>query len=126
VIHETIDTKNAPAAIGPYSQAVRAGNLLFISGQIPIDPRTGEQLKGSLQAQTRQVIENVKAIVEAAGGSLENIVKTTLYLQDLGGFVTVNEVYAEYFTKHRPARATVEVSALPKDVGIEMEAIAVL
>ncbi|NPA47888.1 MAG: RidA family protein [Thermococci archaeon] len=122
---ETVFTENAPKPIGPYSQAVRAGRFLFISGQIPAD-REGNLVGGDVRAQTRQVLENLKAILEAAGGSLENVVKVTVYLKDMNDFGAMNEVYSEYFGESKPARAAVEVSRLPKDVRIEMEAIAYL
>ncbi|AEH24885.1 RidA family protein [Pyrococcus yayanosii] len=123
---EVIFTKKAPKPIGPYSQAVKVGSFLFISGQIPIDPETGKLVKGDIKAQTRRVLENIRAIVEAAGGSLEDIVKVTVYLRDLDDFQAMNEVYAEFFSSSKPARAVVEVSRLPKDVAIEVEAIAYL
>jgi len=123
---EIIFTENAPKPIGPYSQAVKVGNFLFISGQIPITPETGELIPGDIKAQTRQVLENIKAIVEAAGGSLNNIVKVNVYLKDMNDFQAMNEVYAEYFGESKPARAAVEVARLPKDVRIEIEAIAFL
>ncbi|AIF69036.1 endoribonuclease [Palaeococcus pacificus DY20341] len=123
---EIIFTEKAPKPIGPYSQAVKVGNFLFISGQIPINPETGELIQGDIKAQTRQVLENIKAIVEAAGGSLNNIVKVNVYLKDMNDFQAMNEVYAEYFGESKPARAAVEVARLPKDVKIEIEAIAFL
>jgi len=122
---EIVFTENAPKPIGPYSQAVRAGRFLFISGQIPAD-KDGNLIGGDVRAQTRQVLENLKAILEAAGGSLENVVKVTVYLKDMNDFGAMNEVYSEYFGESKPARAAVEVSRLPKDVRIEMEAIAYL
>ncbi|AAL80792.1 deaminase [Pyrococcus furiosus DSM 3638] len=121
---EVIFAENAPKPIGPYSQAIKAGNFLFIAGQIPIDPKTGEIVKGDIKAQTRQVLENIKAILEAAGYSLTDVVKVTVYLKDMNDFAKMNEVYAEYFGESKPARAAVEVSRLPKDVLIEIEAIA--
>jgi 2-iminobutanoate/2-iminopropanoate deaminase len=124
---EVISTPLAPSAIGPYSQAIRAGDLLFVSGQIPIDPSTGRLIADpSIQAQTRRVLQNVMAIVEAAGGSPQSVVKTTVFLRDLQDFAAMNEVYATFFPSSPPARATVEASRLPRDVSIEIECIAVL
>jgi 2-iminobutanoate/2-iminopropanoate deaminase len=123
---QTIQTANAPAAIGPYSQAVRAGDLLFVSGQIPLDPKTGELVRGSVAEETKKVLDNLKAIIEAAGGSLGDVVKTTIFLKDMSNFGVVNEVYGTYFPQPFPARATVEVARLPRDVNVEIEAIAKL
>jgi len=123
---QTIQTTNAPAAIGPYSQAVRTGDLLFVSGQIPLDPKTGELVRGSISEETKKVLDNLKAIIEAAGGSLGDVVKTTIFLKDMGSFAAVNEVYGTYFPQPFPARATVEVARLPRDVNVEIEAIAKL
>ena len=123
---EIISTKKAPGAIGPYSQAVRAGNMLFCSGQIPIDPETGEFVSDDIAAQTEQVLLNLSAVLEAAGGGLESVVKTTVFLKDMGDFAAMNEVYARYFDKNKPARATVEAARLPKDAKVEIECIAVL
>ncbi len=120
-----ISTSKAPAAIGPYSQAIRSGNLLFISGQIPIDPESGELIKGDVEEQAERVLKNVKAILEAAGMGLEDVVKTTLYLKNLGNFEKVNNIYKRYFVSSPPARSTVEVSRLPKDAEVEIEAIAI-
>ncbi len=122
---EIINTDLAPRAIGPYSQAVRAGSLLFTSGQLPINPVTGE-LSGDIKAQTRQVLENIKAIIEAAGGSLDDIIKATVFITDLSGFAAMNEVYAKYFTTKPPARSTVEVSGLAKKALVEIEAVAMI
>ena len=119
-----ISTPNAPAAIGPYSQAIRCGDLLFISGQIPIDPKSSELVKGDIEKQAERVIENLKGILEATGMGLDDIVKVTLYLRDLGNFEKVNNIYKSYFLNTPPARSTVEVSRLPKDVEIEIDAIA--
>ncbi len=121
---ETVNTTNAPAAIGPYSQAVRIDSLVFTSGQIPIDPGTGEIVSGDVKAQTEQVLKNLEAVLEAAGSSLDRIVKTTLFIQDMNSFTSINEVYAKFFQEFRPARSTVEVARLPKDVLIEVEAVA--
>ena len=120
-----INTEKAPKAIGPYSQAVKVGNLLFISGQIPLEPQSGRILKDDVGAQTRMSLENLGAILHSEGLSFENVVKTTLYIRDMGDFETVNKVYAKYFQSGPPARACVEVSRLPKDVDIEIEAVAV-
>jgi 2-iminobutanoate/2-iminopropanoate deaminase len=120
-----IETKNAPKAIGPYSQAVAAGEFIFLSGQIAIDPEDGRLITGPIEQQTTRVIENLKAVLEAASSSLANVVKTTIYLASMSDYAAVNEVYARYFGDSRPARATVEVSRLPKDVKIEIEAVAV-
>ena len=122
-----IATQGAPAAIGPYSQAVAAsGNLLFVAGQIPLDPATGEIVGDDIETQTRRVLENIRAIVEAAGSSLERVVKTTVYLRDLGDFARMNRVYAEFFPKDPPARAAIQVADLPKGSLIEIEAVALL
>ncbi len=121
---ESISTTAAPAAIGPYSQGVRVGDLLFISGQLPLVPETGEFVTGSIEAKTHQVIKNISAIVEAAGGDLSRVVKTTVFLQDMKNFVAMNKVYEEYFGTAPPARSAVQVAALPKDADIEIEAIA--
>ena len=123
---QIISTQNAPAAIGPYSQAVRAGNLLFVSGQIPLDPATGQLAQATIQAQAAQSLTNVKAIVEQAGGTLDNIVKTTVFLKDMNDFVEMNRVYKTFFAADCPARSAVQVAKLPKDVMVEIEAIAVL
>lgn len=122
---EIIHSDLAPKAIGPYSQAVRAGNLLFTSGQLPINPATGE-VSGDIAAQTRQVLENLKGVVEAAGGSLDDVVKATVFITDLSGFAAMNAVYATYFTVKPPARSTVEVSGLAKNALVEIEVVAVL
>jgi 2-iminobutanoate/2-iminopropanoate deaminase len=122
-----ITTASAPAAIGPYSQAVRTGGLLFIAGQIPLDPVTGQVVPGGIAEQTARVLENIKAILEAAGSSLSQAVKTTVFLKDFGDFMVMNSVYANYLAKTGmtpPARSTVEVSRLPKDALIEIEMIA--
>jgi 2-iminobutanoate/2-iminopropanoate deaminase len=124
---QVISTSLAPSAIGPYSQAVRAGNLVFVSGQIPIDPASGKIIDdNTIQAQTRRVLQNLTAIVMAAGGSLESIVKTTVYLRDMSEFAEMNAVYAEFFRMRPPARATIEAARLPRDVSIEIECIAVI
>ena len=120
---EIISTKNAPQAIGPYSQAVKTGNLMFISGQIPLNPETGDLVSGSIEDEANQVPDNIKSICEAAGNSLEDIVKITIFLTDLDNFATVNEVMKEHFSEPYPARATIEVSGLPLGVNVEIEAI---
>lgn len=122
---KVINTDKSPAAIGPYSQAIKADNLIFVSGQLPIDPNTGEIVSGTIKDQTARVIENLKAILEEAGLTLDNVVKTTVFIKDMKEFSNINEVYASYFINTKPARSCVEVARLPKDVGIEMEAIAV-
>ena len=119
-----ISTNNAPAAIGPYSQAIKAGNLVFISGQIPIIPATGEILRGDIKLQTRQVLENLKNILVAAGSSLDNVAKTTVFMKDLNDYTAINDVYKEFFTNKPPARAAGQAARLPRDVGVEIEAIA--
>ena len=121
---EAIATTAAPAAIGPYSQGVRVGDLLFISGQLPLAPGTGEFVTGGIEAKTHQVIKNVRAVVEAAGGDLSRVVKTTVFLKDMKNFVAMNKVYEKYFGAAPPARSAVQAAALPKDADIEIEAIA--
>lgn len=121
---EIITTPLAPAAIGPYSQAVRAGGLVFVSGQIPIDPANGTLVSGDIQSETRQAMQNLKAILEAAGSGLERVLKVTLFIADMGQFSAINEAYAAFFPQAPPARACVEVSRLPKDVRVEVEAVA--
>ena len=123
---EIISTKNAPQAIGPYSQAVKAGNLMFISGQIPLDPKSGDLVSQSIEDQAKQVLENVKSICEAAGCSLDDIVKISIFLTDLSNFAVVNDMMKEYFSEPYPARATVEVSGLPLGVNVEIEAIVLI
>lgn len=121
-----INTDKAPQAIGTYSQAVKVGNTVYLSGQIPLDPATMEVVTGSFEAQAVQVFENLKAVCEAAGGTMDEVVKVNLYLTDLANFATVNEVMARYFTQPYPARAAVQVAALPKGVGFEAEAVMVI
>ncbi len=123
---EVIFTNKAPKAIGPYSQAIKVGNFIFISGQIPIDPNTGEIVEGDIKEQTKRVLENIKGILESISCSLNNIVKTTVFLKNLDDFSSMNEIYGIYFSENPPARSTVEVSRLPKGVNIEIEAIAVI
>ncbi|MEG0129422.1 RidA family protein [Clostridium sp.] len=119
-----INTSNAPAAIGPYSQAVKVGDMLFTSGQIPLDPATGELVNSNIEEATRRALDNLKAVVEAGGSSLDKVIKTTVFLKDMDDFVVVNGIYAEYFTVEMPARSAVQVARLPKDSLIEIEAIA--
>jgi 2-iminobutanoate/2-iminopropanoate deaminase len=120
---KVISTDKAPAAIGPYSQAVMVGNMLYASGQIPLDAE-GRLVEGGIEEQTHQVLRNMGAVLEAAGGSYRNVVKTTLFIKDMSQFATINEIYASYFGEHKPARSTVEVARLPKDALIEIEMIA--
>lgn len=124
--HQIIHTTQAPAAIGPYSQAVRAGNTVYFSGQIPLDPATGNLVEGDISAQARRSFDNLKAVAEAAGGSLGDIVRLGLYLTDLGQFAAVNAVMQEYFIAPFPARSTIEVSGLPKGALFEVDAVMVL
>ncbi len=119
-----ISTERAPKAIGPYSQAVVANGLAFLSGQIPLDPATNQIITGDIAAQTERVLENLKSVLEAAGSSLERVVKTTVYLKDMGEFAKMNEVYGRYFASNAPARATVEAARLPRDVSVEIDCIA--
>jgi 2-iminobutanoate/2-iminopropanoate deaminase len=119
-----ISTGEAPAAIGPYSQAVRSGRLLFCSGQIPLDPKSGQLVSGDITAQTRRVLDNIAAVLRAEGLTFDNVVKTTIFLTRLGDFQTVNEVYGSYFKQEPPARSTVQVSALPRGANVEIEVIA--
>ena len=123
-MNQPIYTPNAPAAIGPYSQAVQAGNMLFVSGQIPIDPATGEFVGNDIATQTHQSLTNVKNILEAAGYSLNDVVKTTVLLSDIANFAAMNAVYAEYFTENKPARAAFAAKDLPRGALVEIEAIA--
>jgi 2-iminobutanoate/2-iminopropanoate deaminase len=123
-VREIIKTESAPAAIGPYSQAVRAGGFVFASGQIPTDPKTGVFVEGGIVEQTHQVMRNLKALLEAAGTSLEGVVKTTVFLADMGDFSAMNEVYGQYFSENPPARATVQAAGLPRDALVEIEVIA--
>jgi 2-iminobutanoate/2-iminopropanoate deaminase len=121
---KVIQTDKAPKAIGPYSQAIRAGNFLFLSGQIPLDPKTGELVKADIGKQTQQVLENIKGVLESQKLGMEDVVKVTIFLKNIGDFNRVNEVYSTYFLSSPPARSTVEVAKLPKDADIEIEAIA--
>jgi 2-iminobutanoate/2-iminopropanoate deaminase len=123
-MQERIETSQAPAPIGPYSQAVRAGGFIFLSGQIPINPATGAVVEGDIAAQTRQVFQNLTAVLDAAGSGLSKVVKTSIFLKDLEDFARFNQIYAEYLGDCRPARSTVQVSRLPKEVLVEIEAVA--
>ena len=123
---EPVATDRGPKAIGPYSQAVKANGFVFLSGQVALDPNTQQVVEGDVVRQTERVLENLKAIVEAAGSSLKHAVKTTVFLADMNDFAAMNEVYGRYFVTHLPARSTVEVSRLPKDVRVEIDLIAVL
>ena len=125
-MRDAVSTPDAPAAIGPYSQAIKAGSLLFLSGQIPLDPGTGQMVSGGIEPQTRQVFANIGAILEAAGLSFANVVSATVYVVDLNDFAKVNEIYATYFLAPAPARATVQVARLPKDALVEIQVIAQL
>lgn len=121
-----ISTPHAPAAIGPYSQAIVSNGFVFVSGQIPLDPATGQLVSGGIEEQTVRVIENLTAVLAAAGSSLSEVVKTTVYLKDMGEFTAMNGVYAQYFSTDAPARATVEAARLPRDVRVEIDCIAVV
>ncbi|PKM07472.1 MAG: reactive intermediate/imine deaminase [Gammaproteobacteria bacterium HGW-Gammaproteobacteria-4] len=123
---QAIATALAPAAIGPYSQAVRCGNTVYLSGQIPLDPATGELVQGDISAQARRVFENLRAVIAAAGGSFDDVARVGIYLTDLGDFAAVNAVMADYFVAPYPARSTIEVSALPRAARVEVDAIVVL
>ncbi len=123
---EIIATENAPGAIGPYSQAVKTGNLVFCSGQIPIDPKTGEFISDDVAEQTEQVLKNLGAVLAAAGTNLNNVVKTTVFLADMSDFTAMNEVYSKFFSENKPARATVQAARLPKDARVEIECIATI
>jgi 2-iminobutanoate/2-iminopropanoate deaminase len=119
-----VSTEQAPAAIGPYSQAIAAAGLVFCSGQIPLDPASGQIVEGGIESQTRRVLDNLTAVLQAAGSSPEQVVKTTIFLADMNDFATVNTIYTEYFGTEPPARSTVQVARLPRDVRVEVEAIA--
>jgi len=123
---ETVSTENAPGAIGPYSQAVKTGNLVFCSGQIPIDPATSEFVSEDIAEQTEQVLKNLSAVLEAAGTSLNKVVKTTVFLADMNDFAAMNEIYAKFFDTNKPARATVQAARLPRDARVEIECIALV
>src|SRR3984893_12889267 len=123
---ETVATDRGPKAIGPYSQAIRANGFVFLSGQIPLDPKTQQVVEGDAAVQTERVLENLKGVVEAGGSALQRVVKTTVFLADMNDFAAMNEVYSRYFTTHKPARSTVEVARLPKDVRVEIDLIALI
>ena len=125
-MHTTLSTEHAPKAIGPYSQAVIANGLVFLSGQIPLDPETGQVIEGDITWQTERVLDNLKSVLEAAGSSLGRVVKTTVYMKDMEEFAKMNAVYARYFPDHPPARSTVEAARLPRDVRVEIDCIASL
>ena len=125
-MRQAVSSDSAPKAIGPYSQAIRAGGFLFVSGQIPLDPVTGAMVDGDIAAQTRRVFANLQAILEAAGASFDHVVRTTVYLADMNDFATVNEIYGTYFSSPAPARATVQAARLPKDARVEIDLIASL
>lgn len=121
---DVISTKKAPAAVGPYSQAIQAGDFVYVSGQLPMDPETGKMVEGSVKDQTRKSLENAKAILEEAGASLEAVVKTTVFLDDMDDFGDMNEVYAEFFSDHKPARAAIEVAKVPLGAKVEIQMVA--
>jgi 2-iminobutanoate/2-iminopropanoate deaminase len=123
---EIISTTNAPSAIGPYSQAIKAGNMIFVSGQIPIDSATGEFVSNDVKEQTVQVLKNLSAVLEAAGATLNDVVKTTVFLEDMNDFGVMNEVYGQFFNDNKPARATVQAARLPRDAKVEIDCIAVI
>ena len=125
-MRERIQTENAPAAIGPYSQAIKAGGFVFVSGQISIDPKTGQFIAGGIAEQTERVLKNVAAVLEAAGSSLDQVVKTTVFLADMKEFTEMNDVYAKFFSGAPPARATVAAAGLPRDARVEIEAVALV
>jgi len=125
-VEEIISTEKAPGAIGPYSQAIKAGNMVFCSGQIPINPATGEFVSENVAEQTHQVLINLSAVLEAAGTNLNNVVKTTVFLADMNDFAAMNEIYAEFFSENKPARATVQAARLPRDARVEIDCIAVI
>jgi 2-iminobutanoate/2-iminopropanoate deaminase len=125
-VKEVIATERGPKAIGPYSQAIKANGFVFVSGQIPLDPRTQQLVEGDVARQTERVLENLKGIVEAAGSTLDRVVKTTVFLRDMADFAAMNEVYGRYFSSQPPARATVEAARLPRDVRVEIDLIALV
>ncbi len=124
MIRETISTDKAPKAIGPYEQAIKIGDFIYTAGQIPIDPKTGDIIAGAIAEQTRQVLENLKAVLEAAGSSLDKAIKATVFLKNLGDFAALNEVYGEYLGKAKPARSTVAVADLPRGALVEIDLVA--
>jgi len=126
MIRETVQTDNAPKAIGPYAQAIKANGLIYTAGQIPIDPKTGNFVEGGITAQTRQVLENLNAVLEAAGSSLDRVIKTTVFLKNMAEFAAMNEVYGEYLGTVKPARSTVAVAELPRGALIEIDLVALI
>lgn len=126
VIREVVSTSEAPGAIGPYSQAIKTDSMVFVSGQLAMDPKTGVLVEGDVRVETRQALVNLQAVLEASGSNLASVVKTTVFIADMDDFPKINEVYADFFTKEPPARACVEVARLPKDARVEIEAIALL
>ncbi len=124
--HEAVHTPHVPGAVGPYSQAIKTDTMVFTAGQIALDPTTGKLVGGDVQVQTRRVLQNLQAVLEAAGASLDSVVKTTVFLQDMGDFSQMNEVYAEFFTRKPPARSTVQAAALPLGAAVEIEAVALV
>jgi 2-iminobutanoate/2-iminopropanoate deaminase len=125
-MRKTVSTEHAPKAIGPYSQAVVHGGIAYLSGQIPLHPETGQIIEGGIASQTERVLENLKAVLEACGGSLDSVLKTTVYLKDMAEFPQMNEVYSRYFSGNAPARATIQAAQLPRDVRVEIDAIAAI
>jgi 2-iminobutanoate/2-iminopropanoate deaminase len=125
-VRSAVSTTAAPTAIGPYSQAIQAGQFLFVSGQVPIDPATGQLIQGTIAEETRRVFENVGAILKAGGASFQHVVRTTVYLADISDFAAMNEVYATFFTAPQPARSTIQAARLPRDARIEVDVIAFL
>jgi len=125
-VRQAVTSPDAPAAIGPYSQAIKAGPFVFVSGQIPLDPGSGQMVAGDVSVQTHRVMQNLHAVLEAAGCSLDNVVRSTIFLADLNDFSTVNEIYGGYFTAPAPARATVQVARLPRDARVEIDVVAYL
>jgi 2-iminobutanoate/2-iminopropanoate deaminase len=125
-MRKTVATDKAPKAIGPYTQAIVHNGLAFLSGQIPLDPATGQLVEGDIAAQTTRVLENLKAVLEACGSGLDSVVKTTVFIKDMGEFAKMNDVYAKYFSQNPPARSTVEAARLPRDVRVEIDAIAIV
>jgi 2-iminobutanoate/2-iminopropanoate deaminase len=123
---KVVQTEKAPKAIGPYSQAIQAGDFFFLSGQLPLEPASGEMVKGDIRQQTKRVLENIKGVLESQNLGLEDVVKVTVFLKDMGNFSQMNDVYATYFPTSPPARSTVEISGLARDAGIEIEAIALV
>lgn len=123
---KVVATDGAPAAIGPYSQGIMAGQFIFVSGQTPLDPKTGKLVEGGIREQTARALDNIAAVLEAAGTGLDNVVKVTVYLEDMNDFAEMNDVYASYFVSEQPARCAIEVSRLPKDAKVEIDAIAII